>query len=135
MREMTKAEQLFCKEFNLALKTDIGWDGKKILLCAYPIIAHSKFKIAIMIFAKGEDISKDLRLYMAKKYLVFPFSEEAIMNDVNKCIADIKTALFLFIGEVEEYGLYCIDNAETMEETLRGAWEGEKKKGAFNVRA
>ena len=126
MRELTKAEKLFCKEFNLALKPDIGWDGKKILLCEYPVIQHSKFKMAIMIFPEGTDVSKDLRLYMAKKYLVFPFSEKEVIKDVNKCIADIKTSLFLFIGEVEEYGLYCIDNAETMEEVLRGAWEGSK---------
>lgn len=129
MRELTKAEQLFCKEYEKSFKSNTEWIpqkgeyGSNILVADIPFIIHTKIKKAIMINPQvTKDTLMDMRYLIAKGYIVLPFTDEEVITDHEKIFTYYLLNTMCLSGEIHDYGLYCIDNAEKMEEVLRGAW-------------
>lgn len=126
MRELTKAEQLFCKEYekmHQPLSPDVV-DGVNVLLSNDSFVCHAKTKVAIVITPSGTDIYKTIRHLELMRYYVIPFTEDEVMANASKAGTMAMVTLFPIIGDMEDYGFYCACNPEKMKEVLRGAWEG-----------
>jgi hypothetical protein len=126
MREMTKAEQLFCKEYgkmHQPLSPEVV-DGVNVLLDKEPMVCHARTKIAIVIVQHGTDICAVIRHLSLMNYHVMPFTEDEVMEDSSKMAALAFATICPLIGDIEDYGFYCACHPEKMKEVLRGAWEG-----------
>lgn len=126
MRDWTKAELLFCKEYekkHKALLPEVV-EGVNVLLDKESFVCHARTKLAVIIVPAGTDICKAIRYLSMKGYYAIPFTEDEVMENASRAATEAVTALFPIIGDMEDYGLYCIDNAEKMDEVLRGAWQG-----------